>query len=154
MRWEKRRREENPDEINKRGRRGLAEGPVWLMSEQRVDAEFHSRTGKEPVYNLILLPTLLPAAPLLPPRRLPLPPLTAMSDHAPPQDGTAVRPAPAVQPRPQSAVARSSVGGLLNNRRPVGSTPIPPSLQAKMAAVSVPSSPSRFHRAGSAGEQR
>ena len=77
-----------------------------------------------------------------------------MSDHAPPQDGPALRPPPAVQPRPQPAVARSSVGGLLNNRRPVGSTPIPPSLQAKMAAVSVPSPPSRSHRAGSAVEHR
>lgn len=62
-----------------------------------------------------------------------------------------MRPAHAVQPRAQPAVARSSVGGLLNNRRPVSSTPIPPSLQAKMAAVSVPSphrSPSRRIRLG------
>ncbi|TFY52695.1 hypothetical protein EVJ58_g9867, partial [Rhodofomes roseus] len=53
----------------------------------------------------------------------------------PHQDGPAVRPAPALTPRPPPTSARSSVGGLLNNRRPLGSTPIPPSLQAKMAAL-------------------
>lgn len=51
MWWKKRRRGENLGEINEKGRRVLAGRPVWLMSEQRVDAEFHSRAGKEPVYN-------------------------------------------------------------------------------------------------------
>lgn len=105
-------------------------GSGWLMSEQRVAAGSHSAD----VYNRILFPTL-PAVP----RRRSLPPPPVMSNHPPPHDRPAVRPPPPMQPRAQSAVARSSVGGLLNSRRPVSSTPIPPSLQAKMAAVSAQS---------------
>lgn len=49
-----------------------------------------------------------------------------MSDDTLSNDG-------ALQSRPMQPTR--SVGGLLNNRRPLGSTPIPPSLQAKMAAL-------------------
>ncbi|KAH9941003.1 kinase-like protein [Amylocystis lapponica] len=47
-------------------------------------------------------------------------------------------PSPSVLPRspvPPPMTQNRSVAGLLNNRRPLTSTPIPPSLQAKMAAI-------------------
>ncbi|CCM00056.1 uncharacterized protein FIBRA_02083 [Fibroporia radiculosa] len=58
-----------------------------------------------------------------------------MSDHVPAHDGPAPRPPPSTQPRPPLPMqSNRSVAGLLNQRRPMASTPIPPSLQAKMAA--------------------
>ncbi|PSR88587.1 hypothetical protein PHLCEN_2v5114 [Hermanssonia centrifuga] len=54
-----------------------------------------------------------------------------MSEQSSTPDGAVMRPPPTRNPTAPSR----TVAGLLANRRPMASTPIPPSLQAKMAAV-------------------
>ncbi|OBZ68050.1 Protein kinase wis1 [Grifola frondosa] len=60
-----------------------------------------------------------------------------MSNSPSQSDGAATRPPPVpiAPPRAPAMTPNRSVTGLLNNRRNIGSTPIPPSLQAKMAAL-------------------
>ncbi|KIP01288.1 hypothetical protein PHLGIDRAFT_507666 [Phlebiopsis gigantea 11061_1 CR5-6] len=63
-----------------------------------------------------------------------------MSDSQAPSDPTVARPHPTLR-NPQASTR--TVAGLLANRRPMASTPIPPTLQAKMAAMA-----SRGQRSG------
>ncbi|KAJ3559666.1 hypothetical protein NM688_g193 [Phlebia brevispora] len=59
-----------------------------------------------------------------------------MADSSSPQDAAVARPPTARNPTAPSR----TVAGLLSGRRPMASTPIPPSLQAKMAAMAARSS--------------
>ncbi len=120
------------------------------MNRDVIDYVLYNET--ECKFELILLSDLITDLPYIsflptPPSRPPslsafLPPsfpLPAMSN--PPQDGGIARPPPiSFTARTPTATASRSVNAL-RNRTP-GATPIPPSLQAKMAAVS----PIRCHR--------